>query len=167
MLDAAAGFVRVFDTSGTPVTILPAAGQTAVDTPTALGVDPVNQRLWISDYGPFDPDNTSTGFGGDRDAFVHEYDYAGIYKRTLSGDFSRPQGLAVVANELYLVDCVLAQVLVFDRSTLALKETIGTRGTDPGQLLLPLDLAIDTGSGDLYVTNNQAGRIELFKGVVP
>jgi hypothetical protein len=45
--------------------------------------------------------------------------------------------------------------------------TLGSFGDGPGQLMLPLDTV--AAAGDVYVTNNRAGRIERFAGggIVP
>jgi len=82
----------------------------------------------------------------------------------LGSRFSRPQGLAVDdSGHVYVVDCFSGEVLVFDRFTGKLLKTVGSYGTNPGQLRLPLDLVVSQRSRDIYVTNNQMKRIEVFK----
>ena len=79
--------------------------------------------------------------------------------------FSRPQGLAVDGKgRIYVVDALSAEVLVLDRETGATLNTIGTFGSNPGQLLLPLDIVVGQ-TGDVLVTSYRTGKIERFTGV--
>jgi DNA-binding beta-propeller fold protein YncE len=78
--------------------------------------------------------------------------------------FSRPQGLAVdESGHVFMVDCYSGEIMVFDRYNGNTLKTMAGYGTDPGQLRLPLDIVIDPGTNDIYVTHNRAARIELFK----
>jgi len=171
--DSATGSVLVFDKDGELLRNLPAEGQPPLYRPTGLAVDPVRGEVLVSDFG--DPMNPV--------ATVIIYDYNGIQKASINGsagcgwfacvgnyNFSRPQGLAVNSQGLiYVVDSVLGQVLVFDRETGNGVAVIGEVGAGPGQLLLPLDLAIGEETDDLYVTSNRNRRIEVFpgKGLLP
>lgn len=171
--DSATGSVLVFDQGGELLRTLPAAGQPPLYRPTGLAVDPLRGEVLVSDFGdPMHPVAT-----------VKIYDYDGIQKASINGsagcnwfacvgnyNFSRPQGLAVNSQGMiYMVDSVLGQVLVFDRDTGDGIAVIGEVGSGPGQLLLPLDLAIDEQTNDLYVTSNRNRRIEVFsgKGLLP
>ena len=44
--------------------------------------------------------------------------------------------------------------------------SLAGHGTGVGELFLPLDVAIDEYEGDIFVTNNRMGRIEVFRGAV-
>jgi hypothetical protein len=79
--------------------------------------------------------------------------------------FSRPQGLTVEGNgRIYMVDALSAEILVLDRETGATVNTIGTFGSNPGQLLLPLDIVVAQ-TGDVLVTSYRTRKIERFAGV--
>ena len=52
----------------------------------------------------------------------------------------------------------------YDRATLSLIGRVGTYGTGTGELSLPLDIAIDGVTKNVYVTNNLNQRVELFVG---
>ncbi len=167
VVDAKAKHVRVFDAQSRDVGIIPAAGVTELlASPTALTLDPKAQLVFVSDQDP--------SIGGlafrNRNARVRIYRYDGTYVDTLSGEFTRPQGLTINSDGyLYLADGMRGQVLVFDLLSKNLIKTIGNPGTGVGQLSLPLDVVINPDTGDLLVANNRAGRLELFVGggVVP
>jgi hypothetical protein len=129
--------------------------------PTAVALDALAGEVLVSDYG--DP---LTGEG----AAVKIYDLTGTYLGAVCGDsgqegfaFSRPQGLGVSADgQILVADSLLGQVLVFDRTTSTGIATLGSYGTDPGQLRLPLDLEIEEAAATVWVTNNRLGRLEAF-----
>ena len=157
--------IKVFDLNGSPVATITgdAAGNGKLVNPVACAVDPARSEVLVSDYG--DP---AASFP----ARIRIYDFSGNFVTALSGrtgGFSRPQGLFVQGNLIFLADGMLGQVLVFDRTTLAKVKTLGSFGDAPGKLMLPLDVLVDPASADVFVTNNRAGRVERFKkgGLVP
>jgi DNA-binding beta-propeller fold protein YncE len=129
--------------------------------PTAIAFDPVRREILVSDYGEVDDF---------RDPRVQIFDESGNLVASISGKagmigyrFYRPQGLAVdAAGRILLVDAWSGQVLILDRTTGETVSTLGGYGTDPGELMLPLDLVIAGESSDVFVTNNRPGRIEVF-----
>lgn len=121
--------------------------------PKGLTIDARTQQVFVSDYG--DP---RVGV----DASINIFDYRGKLVKRIIGKFSRPQGVAVDAVNLYVVDAMLGQILVFDRATHAAKAPLGSFGVNVGQLLLPLDLTRDATTGKLFVTNNRMGRVAVF-----
>ncbi len=159
------GTVEVFDAHGAYLYAIPAVttDEARLVRPTGIALDREREQVIVSDFG--DP-------AGGREARVQIYDYAGNYVRGISGEagtsefqFSRPQGVAVDgAGRVFVVDSLLGQVLVFDGATGAGLKILGSFGTEPGQLFLPLDVALDAGSGDVFVTNNRLGRVEVFRG---
>lgn len=167
VVDAEAHHVRSFDAHGQDAGIIPAFGiEQQLSYPTALTIDQDAQLVYVSDQGP---SVDSLSFNN-RDARVRIYRYDGTYVDTLSGPFTRPQGLTINPDGyLYLVDGMRGQVLVFDLLSKGLVKTIGSPGTGVGQLSLPLDVVVNPDTGDLLVTNNRAGRLEIFVGggVVP
>ena len=130
--------------------------------PTALAVNGLTEELLVSDYG--DPDLAEP-------PSVKIYSFDGSYLGAISGDsgqtgyeFSRPQGLATTdKGEILLVDSLLGQVLVFERSSLLGVTSLGSYGTQPGELRLPLDVVVDEEGEHVLVTNNRLGRIESFE----
>lgn len=158
VVDGSDASVKVYDLGG-------AAQGAIIDpariiNPTAIALDTANRLIFLSDYG-----NVNAAFGNP--ARVHTYSYTGTYIRSItgsSGEFSRPQGLAYDQGRLFLADAVLGQIVVFDSVTGAKLKTLGSFGTGPGELQLPLDVVVDPVTKDVYVTNNRAARIELFAG---
>jgi DNA-binding beta-propeller fold protein YncE len=63
---------------------------------------------------------------------------------------------------ILVVDAVAGEVLVLDRETGELLGTLGGFGSDPGELWLPLDVAVDE-KLTAYVTNNRPRRVEVFR----
>ena len=157
--------IKVMDLDGRLLYTITGNGSTdsVLVHPVAIAVDPVRGELLVSDYG--DP------------AFRHRaairiFDYAGNFVAVISGrtgGFSRPQGLAVADGRIYLADGLLGEVLVFDQASGARVGAFGSFGDGPGELMLPLDVVIDAGSRNVYVTNNRNGRIERFEmgGLLP
>lgn len=157
--------VKAFDLDGNLLAVItgPASGAGHLVNPTGVALDTVRQEIVVSDYG--DPSLSYP-------AAIHIYTYGGAYRRSVAGStggFSRPQGLAVDNGHILLADSVLGQVLVFDSMSGALLKTLGSFGSLPGQLFLPLDVIVDPVAKDVYVTDNRNGRITVFKkgGVVP
>ncbi len=117
---------------------------------------------------PAPPQIIVSDFGDAVDAIepgLRIYDQVGKHLQTLEGAFSRPQGLlADGVGHVFLVDAMLSQVLVLDQGTGEVIKTLGEYGCEPGQMRLPLDLAIEPGSLDVFVTSNLCERIEGFPG---
>lgn len=154
VLDGYGKNIKVFNGEGM---LLSTIAEGLLTAPTGIAVDPGSGEIFVSDF--------SVGSLSTK-AWVWVLDYEGNVLRSISGagaGFSRPQGLAL-DNEghLYLADGVLGQILVLNRVTGERLSEIGSFGWDKGQLVLPLDVAYDESSGNLYVTNNRAGRIEVF-----
>lgn len=159
VVDGAEAIVKVFSTEGPLLYALPAGDQPLIQ-PTGIAIDTVNGHVFVSDFGDLN------GFSSK--AWIRIYDYAGNYlggiygKASAEFGFSRPQGLAVDDTSVYVVDSMLGQVLIFDRQSLAGVAKVGERGTDPGHLLLPLDVAVHPVSGDILVTNNRHGQVAVY-----
>ena len=165
VVDGIGKTVKVFSLKGDFLRAFPAMNPDSpvLANPTGIALDSVRREVFVSDYG--DPFKTI-------DPRVQIFDYSGHVLGTITGKgtgmlgkprFSRPQGLAVDESaRVFLVDCYSGEVLVFDRFTGALLKTIGSFGTGPGELQLPLDIVINPSSKDLYLTNNRAARIEVF-----
>ena len=131
--------------------------------PTGIAVDVTRQEVLVADYG-----DTESGIY----PRVQIFDYNGTLLSSISGRagmmgnrFSRPQGLAVDGEgHIFMVASWLGRVMVFDREAGAELASLGTYGTDPGQLALPLDIVINADSKDVFVTNNRPRRVEVYVG---
>lgn len=128
-------------------------GAAPLSDPKGIAVDRRRQQVFVTDYG--DP---SVGIS----ASVNVFDYNGRLLKRLTEGFGRPQGIAVDDNNIYFVDAVMGQILVYDRSNYEPNGTIGTFGSAEGSLLLPMDLVLDEQAGKIYVTNNRMGRVASF-----
>lgn len=131
--------------------------------PTGIALDAVQGEVFVSDYG--DPAQRFP-------ARILVFDLDGNYLRSIpgrAGGFSRPQGLAVEGDRLFVADSMLGAILVFDRATGTKVKTLGSFGSGPGQLMLPLDVLALAATGDVFVTNNRNSRVERFAegGIVP
>lgn len=160
--DAKRPRVLVYSRKGKLLRTLPAAGEQPLYQPTGLAVDPQRGEVLVSDFGQN---------AWPMQSWLRIYDYDGYYLDGISGDasqtygFSRPEGLAVNGQgRIFLADSLRSQVLVFDRDLLQGVALLGEPGTQAGQLLLPLDLAIDARTHDLYIANYRHGTVEVFAG---
>jgi sugar lactone lactonase YvrE len=121
--------------------------------------DPPPIEVYVSDFGELSDEPNTLG------PAVRVYTTQGEHLRTIEGDFSRPQGLATNGRgHLFLADGLRCEVLVFDQATgdfiALLEDLVGKED----RLLLPLDVVIDQGNGDVFITNNRLGRIEVMRG---
>lgn len=163
--------VKVFDNKGNFLHSFPEIAPTLLN-PTAIAVDETRQEVLVSDFG--DP---SGSFSPTVPPRIMIFSYSGNYLGQITSDssnassyFSKPQGLSVDGSgQVFLVDAFLAKVLVLDRVTGAWIRSFGGPGDQPGDLKLPLDLLLDRATGDVFVTSNMTGRVEVFRtaGRVP
>lgn len=158
VVDSGSHDIKVIGPDGQLVQLIVGNGAsgTSLVTPVAIAVDEVRGELLVSDYG--DPSLRYR-------SAIRVYDLSGNFVASIpgrTGGFSRPQGLAVGNDRIYVVDSLLGQIIVFDRSTGERVGTIGSFGDGEGQLMLPLDVLLDRDTGELFVTNNRRGRIDRF-----
>jgi len=165
VLDGGTGEIKVFDELGQlqRVIVRRGTGDDRLLTPTAIAIDTGRAELLVSDYG----DVNGAGEG----ASIKIFDYEGNFRDVIRGDgscgslgcsggFSRPQGLAAYEGRVYLADAVLAQVLIYERSTLERVTEIG--GRDLG-IRLALDVAV-TPDRDVLVLSNRTATVVAFPG---
>lgn len=159
VLDAGARTIRSFAIRGwaerTAIS-KPVLDESDLQNPTGITIDPRRRELLVSDYGDLSAFSPS--------ASIKIFSYEGALVGSISGAqrFSRPQGLALDARGRILVaDAVAGEVVVLDRASGAVVETLGELGDGPGQLRLPLDVAVG-GDGHVLVTSNRTGRVEVF-----
>lgn len=142
-------------------------GQGVLNNPKGIAISqtPDNQKLYVSDYGdpavsPIVP------------ASVKVFDLLGNHDSsgTISGssqDFSRPQGLTLSGNKLFLADSMLASILEFDVTTKVKTTTYGCRGSSDGHLLLPMDVVLGKDGQSLYTADNRNMRVTVLPLMQP
>ena len=94
---------------------------------------------------------------------VQVFDTEGALMFTITGSpsLSSPRGVFVKDRLIYIAEAGGGRVTVYDRSG-ALRQTFGVLGGDePGHLVEPVDVAVDT-AGDVWVLNSGNNRIEHF-----
>jgi streptogramin lyase len=116
-------------------------------------VEDAEGNLYVSEYGEFDRIQKFSRDG----KFLLEWGGHG----TDMGQFSRPQCLALDAEEhLWVSDACNHRIQVFDAQGRLLK-CWGTHGSAPGQLAYPYGLVLD-GQGHVYVTEYGNHRVQKF-----
>ncbi|MHC4093152.1 MAG: hypothetical protein ACYSVY_23275, partial [Planctomycetota bacterium] len=74
----------------------------------------------------------------------------------------RPQGLTVDADgNIYVTDALMGTVRVFDAKGVELGKVV-EYGHEPGQLRVPVDLAISSSGSRLYVVSTSSSRVEVY-----
>ena len=92
-------------------------------------------------------------------ALIQVFDPDDNYVTTFKVKEGRPGGVAAVGGELFVTDVTNNRLLVLDRGTGKLIRTIGSRGKEPGQFLMPN--AITEGAQDnLYVSDHLNFRFQ-------
>lgn len=182
-VNEAAGLVYVLTGGDEPIMVFTADGEFhdtigEVDllSPSGIAVDTNAGLVLVSDGG--DPHGGIFG-GPDVAARVQIFNGAGDLVGSIGGSavasefrFSRPEGLFVDGTgRVFLVDSIRGEVLVFEGEGWSWTGTtkFGGRGTGPGQLLHPLDVAVDPITADVVVTSRLTGRVVVFEqgGLTP
>ena len=149
--DGLANDVKIFTLSGRLVRSIDGFGD--LFDPKSVAIHRISKSIAITDSG--DPE---TGMP----ASVQVYDYSGAQLLHKTGAFSAPRGVALSSDRLFVADALLGQVLVFNREDGTRLGSFGSFGTDPGQLLFPIDVVFDEETETLYVVNNRMGRIVTY-----
>jgi len=71
----------------------------------------------------------------------------------------RPADVLVLGNEVYVLNILEHNILVFDKNGRELKRTIGSRGREPGQFNYPSNFTADR-DGNVYVSDSLNFRIQ-------
>ncbi len=174
-VDAIAALVFVLDRGEEPeIKIFDAADGTVVGavasgdlvTPTGVAIDPVAEEIVVSD----------AGIPGQNEARVAIYGYDGTFHGAVSGagtcdgsgcsgGFSTPASVAVDASgRIYLVDNLLAAVLVYDRQASLTWPVRVLGGRDGGAPLLDFPLDVEVVGPDVLVTNKHTSDVVAFRG---
>lgn len=133
-------------------------GSDVLNNATGITLDPDNRLVYVSDYGNYISNPVVS-------PAIHVFDYAGIHLRKIQGPdfgFVKPQGLALDENLLYVTDCHNGNVKVINLDTMTLDGVICEYGSNEGQALLVLDVAVDKKENAVYVLDFLLGRIQKF-----
>jgi len=166
--DSAADRVQVLERSGALARTIgagPAPAALAFPAAVAIAYPPAHPQgeLYVADQ---------------RNGRVAVFDLRGGFRRALGqpapafgtawqGRFSRLQALAVDAlGRVHALDAYQGQVQVLDGETGAFLEAYGAFGSGPGQLSVPLGLAI-LRDGRVVVANAGNGRLEVLRTLPP
>jgi hypothetical protein len=128
-------------------------GDMVLANPKGIAVDAEKDEVFVSDYG--DP---AVGIP----ASIKVFNLSGALVSTITGNFSRPQGLSLTDSKLFVADNMLAQILEFDRATNEMTTSYGCLGSSEGHMLLPLDVALDAAGLNLYVADNRNMRVTVL-----
>lgn len=90
---------------------------------------------------------------------IHAFDPQDEHVTTFQVKDARPGGIAAVGAELFVTDVTGDRVIVLDRATGKQVRTIGSKGKEPGQFLLPNAIAADS-QGHLYVSDQMNFRFQ-------
>jgi DNA-binding beta-propeller fold protein YncE len=113
--------------------------------------------------------------GDQGNAQVKVFDAAGTHLRSLGravsqgslgfkwkGRFIRLQDLALDASgRVHAVDCHMGLIQILNPTTGAFVASYGTQGTEPGQLNLPLGMALNA-AGEMAVASTENRRVEIL-----
>lgn len=128
-------------------------GDGVLSSPKGIAVDVNSGEVFVSDYG-----DSRVGIP----ASIKVFDLSGRLRTTITGSFSRPQGLTLTSDKLFVADNMLAQILEFDRSTNLVTKSYACQGSSEGHLLLPMDVVLDAEELNLYVADNRNMRITVL-----
>lgn len=147
LCDLKAGDVRVIDLQRHKVEWLGHNRKVAFKKPINIAVDPATGEKFVADTA------IKKVLAFDRkDNFLRTYeDPAGW----------GPTDVAVVGNEMFIVDVVNHKVRVFDRATGSIVRSFGEPGSGEGMLFKPTNIAVGPG-GDIYVSDTINFRIQVF-----
>jgi DNA-binding beta-propeller fold protein YncE len=90
---------------------------------------------------------------------IQVFDPDDNYVTTFKVKDGRPGGVAAVGGELFVTDVTHDRLLVLDRATGKLIRTLGSKGQEPGQFLMPNAIAADA-QGNLYVSDHMNFRFQ-------
>lgn len=148
VVDGYAKNVKVFNFRGRLTATIDGFGD--LYEPQAVAVDRASRKVVVSDFG--DPKR-------EIDPSLQVFAASGERLLKIEGSFSSPRGVAVGDGKIFMVDHLRGQVLVFDLDTGAALGSVGSFGTDAGQLFTPADVVYQQATKTLYVTSQRMGRV--------
>ena len=182
-------FVYVLDSKSARIDVYDFEGNLFVSDFTSGGLERPSAieygkdgKIYVSDFGdPGIPGTSSLDFEEVKPS-IWVFDASGSLVDTLVGAtsggmgmpgvsiFSTPQGIYLDStNNLFVVDALSGEVQVYDMNSASPTymdqlKVIGSLGTGDGELYYPLDVYIDEPEKDVFITDNQNGRIVVFRG---
>jgi hypothetical protein len=143
--DIRANCVVIFDLRKHQTLLMGKSGSEVLQTPTDLAIAEDGYK-YVTDVGRglvivFDGSDRSVNVIGHKDM--------------------KPVAAAVYKDELYVAETVGKRVEVYNRHTGQLLRTVGEAGTNVGQFVLPISVAVDK-EGNLYVMDVMTTRLTKF-----
>ena len=112
-----------------------------------LAIDESNELIYIADYG-----NKRVQIVSFKGNFIKRF---GQYK------LSRPWGIAITSEHIYVTDLGLHALFQFHKNSFQLLNRTGTKGQTDGQFNEPAGLCTDY-SGDVFVADSGNNRVCIF-----
>lgn len=156
VVDIGANQVLVYDLDGHYLRSI--GGQSQLQRPSDVTLDPTGTRLYIVDAGGVDSQAHAVQvFDAQTGAFLQT-----IGKRGQNnGEFNFPLQAAVApSGKLYVVDSGNFRIQVFNADG-SFDTTFGSLGRYPGQFARPKGIATDS-AGNIYVVDTAFGNIQIF-----
>ncbi len=128
-------------------------------SPTGIAYDPLNELIYVSEHG-----GIGTGFKPTVKIWIFDLegnllDSYGSHGKS-EGKFYRIQGLAIGrCGNLFATDPFQGMVSIFDE--FGFNSRFGEYGNQPGNLNVPLDIAIDSRQ-HIWITSMNNGALEVY-----
>jgi hypothetical protein len=156
--------VQIFDSTGGYLATIGVTGESGADnshfnSPIGVAIDS-GDKLYVADAGnarvqvidvanPLSP------------AYVATLGVSGVTGSD-NAHFYEPQGVAVDATRIYVVDSANSRVQIFDRATRAYLATLGTGwGNGTYEFFWPTDVGLD-GAGRIYIADSWSHRVQQY-----
>lgn len=154
VLDQVQNRVKVFDVVGSQIAEF---GYGTLDSPKGLAIDEPRGRVIVTDQR-----NYKVRVYGLADySLQYSFGQAQSDGNVTAGMFNFLQGVAVDAEgRIYVLDAGPDRLQIFD-SCYTYIGTIGSHGTVPGTLNLPVDVAVDN-YGRIFISSLRDGRVSVF-----
>lgn len=147
--DAELGFVARLAKNGASISII---GKGELKRPVGLAFDAKAGQLYVADA---------------RAHAIKVFDPEGRLLRTLGkrgegqGELNFPTYIALSRGELYVTDTMNARVQVLDAETGKVKQVIGSRGMNVGNLVRPKGVSVDS-EGNVYVIESYYDHLLVY-----
>ncbi len=147
--DAELGFVARLDRNGKSIGTI---GKGELKRPVGLAFDAKTRQLYVSDV---------------RTHVIKVFNTEGNLLRTLGnrgegeGEFNFPTYIALAKGELYVTDTMNARVQVLDAETGKMKQVIGSRGLNVGNMVRPKGVSVDS-EGNVYVVESYYDHLLVY-----